>query len=80
MSFGIHGSLQTTFKIQNKKNVKNKPDAATLTLHALYWLKRPQNKRKYVRTSARFSKSGGLIGQWKYMSVLTLSTHYQTPP
>ena len=36
MSFGLPGPLQATFELTNYKTAStNKPDAATLTLHAL---------------------------------------------
>ena len=68
MSVGLPGPLQTAFELKNELPTPNfQPDAATLTLHALNWLKTP----KISKTQLDFSKllknenakSGGLRGE-----------------
>ena len=60
MRFGLPGPLQTADELSNVKTcVKNAPDAATLTLHALNWLKRPKTAKsvfEHFQILANFQK------------------------
>ena len=72
MSFGLPGPLRAPFELKIELPTSNfKPDAATLTLHALSWPKRPKNQNmfsivfKNVKSSIfifyffKIGKSGG---------------------
>ena len=60
LSVGLPGPLQTTFEL-NKLKTSVTNDAATLTLHALNWIKRPKISLNIFEIEKQIANMGAKI-------------------
>ena len=71
MSFGLPGPLQTPFELKNDLPTSIfTPDAATLTLHTLNWLRRPKTS-KYVLEQFQTNRIFKNVQSWQVWGGLT---------